>query len=146
MEAAPVEFECVTPILRVRDLAASIDHYVNVLGFKLDWGERGLFASVSRGRCTIYLCEGDQGNPGTWVWVGVGNVEVLFEDYRSRGAKIRQGPTNHAWALEMQVEDPDGHVLRFGSEPKADRPYGEWCDMRGDRWKRSPDGSWARVG
>jgi len=25
--------------------------------------------------------------------------------------------TNHSWALEFQVEDPDGNVLRFGSEP-----------------------------
>jgi hypothetical protein len=29
--------ECVTPILRVRNLAAGIDHYLRVLGFKLDW-------------------------------------------------------------------------------------------------------------
>jgi len=29
-------------------------------------------------------------------------------------------------AFEMQVEDPDGHVLRFGSEPKADRPFAMW--------------------
>ena len=143
-KAPGVAFEGVTPILRVRDLAASVDHYVNVLGFEEDWREKGIFASVSRGRCTIFLCEGDQGNSGTWVWIGVGNVEVLFEDYKSRGAKIRQLPTNHPWALEMQVEDPDGHVLRFGSEPKADQPFGEWLDMRGDRWIKSPDGGWRK--
>jgi hypothetical protein len=27
-------------------------------------------------------------------------------------------PTNFPWALEMQVKDPDGNVLRIGSEPK----------------------------
>jgi hypothetical protein len=32
-------------------------------------------------------------------------------------------PTNFPWALEMQVEDPDGNVLRIGSEPKTDRPF-----------------------
>jgi hypothetical protein len=28
-------------------------------------------------------------------------------------------PTNFPWALEMHVEDPDGNVLRLGSEPKS---------------------------
>jgi hypothetical protein len=43
-------------------------------------------------------------------------------------------PTNHAWALEMQVLDPDGNVLRFGSDPKPDEPLGSWMDMEGKLW------------
>jgi catechol 2,3-dioxygenase-like lactoylglutathione lyase family enzyme len=129
--AGTIDFEVVTPILRVQNLSASIDYYVQVLGFHLDWEYPGMFASVSRSRCTIYLCEGDQGNLGTWVWIGVADIEPLFEDYRGRGAKIRHPPTNYSWAYEMQVEDPDGHVLRFGSEPKADQPFGEWRGMHG---------------
>lgn len=138
-------FEGVCPILRVESLSASIDYYVRVLGFKLDWEYRGGVASVSRDRCGIMLVEGDQGNPGSWVWIGVGAIEPLFEDYRDKGAKVRHPPTNYPWAYEMQIEDPDGHVLRFGSEPKADRPVGEWRDMRGDLWVMSPDGAWTRV-
>jgi hypothetical protein len=26
----------------------------------------------------------------------------------------------------MKIEDPDGHVLRFGSEPRSDRPFDEF--------------------
>jgi hypothetical protein len=26
---------------------------------------------------------------------------------------------NFPWACEMRVGDPDGHVLRFGSDPKS---------------------------
>jgi catechol 2,3-dioxygenase-like lactoylglutathione lyase family enzyme len=144
-KAAATVFEGVTPILRVRSLAASIDYYVKVLGFKLDWHQPGIIASVSRGRCGIFLCEGDQGNPGTWVWIGVGDIEPLFEDYANRGARVRRPPTNYPWAYEMQIEDPDEHVLRFGSDSKANRPFGEWRDMRGDNWVLSPDGSWTRV-
>ncbi len=142
---AATEFEGVTPILRVRSLPASIDYYVKVLGFKLDWHQPGIMASVSRGRCGIMLCEGDQGHPGTWVWIGVGDIEPLFEDYVKRGARIRHPPTNYPWAYEMQIEDPDEHVLRFGSESKTNRPVGEWRDMRGGNWVMSPDGSWTRV-
>jgi hypothetical protein len=34
----------------------------------------------------------------------------------------------------MQVEDLDGNVLRFGSEPRPGEPDGEWLDMHGRRW------------
>jgi uncharacterized glyoxalase superfamily protein PhnB len=141
-----IAFEGVTPILRVRNLSASIEHYVKVLGFHLDWEGPGIFASVSRGGCTLFLCEDDQGSFPTWVWIGVADAEALFEAYKARGAKIRHPPTNYAWAYEMQVEDPDGHVLRMGSEPKKGRPSGEWLDMHGDRWVGKPGGGWKRVG
>src|SRR5262245_41738519 len=119
-----VVLEGVTPILRVQDLSISIDYYSRVLGFKVDWQEPGVIASVSRDRCCIMLCEGDQGSPG---------------------AKIRHPPTNYTWAYEMQIEDPDRNVLRFGSEPKPDKPFGEWLDMRGEAWTMLPNGGWRRV-
>lgn len=144
-DAGAIVFEGGTPILRVGSLSASIDYYVRVLGFKLDWYVPGTIASVSRGRCGLFLCEGDQGNPGTWVWIGVGDAEALFADYRANGAKVRHPPTNYPWAYEMQVEDPDGNVLRLGSEPKVDRPFGEWFDMRGNAWVMSPASGWTRV-
>jgi catechol 2,3-dioxygenase-like lactoylglutathione lyase family enzyme len=144
-KAGATMFGGVNPIFRVRSLPASIDYYVRVLGFKVDWHQPGIIASVSRGRCSIMLCEGDQGNPGTWVWIGAEDIEPLFEEYSSKGAKIRHAPTNYEWAYEMQIEDPDGNVLRIGSEPKADQPFGEWLDMRGDTWVKSPGGGWTRV-
>jgi hypothetical protein len=116
--------ECIIPILRVRSLSASIDYYVNVLGFQVDWGGEDLgIASVSRDGRPIMLCEGQQGQPGMWVWIGVEDVETLHCDYAARGAAIILKPTNYSWAYEMRVEDPDGHVLRIGSEPKADQPF-----------------------
>lgn len=139
-----MKFEGVTPILHVRDLEVSIDYYVRILGFKVDWHEPGILASVSRDRCGIFLCEGDQGHPGTWVWIGVSDAGALFEEYRANGARIRHPPTNYPWAYEMQIEDPDGHVLRMGSEPLPDQPFGEWLDMHGVRWAREGDG-WKRA-
>ncbi len=137
--------ECVVPILRVENLPASIDYYVKVLGFKVDWHEPGIMASVSRNRCSFMLCEGDQGNPGTWVWIGAEDVESLFEEYKLTGAKVRHPPTNYAWAYEMQISDLDGHVLRFGSDNKPDRPMGEWLDANGNRWVKSEAGGWTKV-
>lgn len=120
-QQAKTEIECVVPILRVREIHRSLEYYVKVLGFGQDWlGETdgGVMAGVSRDRLAVYLCQGEQGHSGTWVWIGVSDVEALHEEYRASGAKIRQEPTSYPWALEMKVEDPDGHVLRFGSEPR----------------------------
>lgn len=131
-------------MLRVNDLSASLDYYTRVLGFNNDWGSRHGFASVSRDKCHLFLCEHDQGHAGSWTFIGVDNVELLFEDLKTRGAKIRHPPTNYDWACEMQVEDPDGNVLRMGSDRIPDQPNGEWLDMQGRRWLEADNG-WIEV-
>lgn len=134
-QAAPVVvgIEGMNPILRVHDIDASTAYYVEKLGFHLNW-KFPYFADVARGKCSIFLSKGDQGHFGGWIWIGVQNCAALWEEYRRSGAKIRHPPTNYAWAYEMQVEDLDGNVLRMGSEPKENEPYGEWLDMEGRIW------------
>lgn len=118
----PVYFEGSAPILRVEDMAASLHFYVNLLGFNsAAWGNDD-FTNVSRDGAGIYLCRGGQGRGGAWVWIGVEDAEKLHEECKARGVAIRLPPTNYSWALEMQVEDPDGNVLRLGSEPKPAGP------------------------
>jgi catechol 2,3-dioxygenase-like lactoylglutathione lyase family enzyme len=140
----PTVFEGNTPILRVKSVTASIDYYVHKLGFNIKW-QTPIFACVSRGRCTIFLSEGDQGHPGAWIWIGVSDADTLLEEYRRTGAKIRHLPTNYSWAYEMQVEDPDGNILRCGSEPKEKAPIGDWLDMNGVRWINISDQEWKRA-
>ena len=130
---AKLAFGGVTPVLRVRDVAASRDYYVQCLGFQVNF-EAPDFVSVSRGKCCLFLCEGDQGNPGSWVWIDGKDVDAVYEELKTSGAKIRHPPTNYSWALEMQVEDLDGNILRLGSDPREGEPDGEWLDMYGRRW------------
>jgi catechol 2,3-dioxygenase-like lactoylglutathione lyase family enzyme len=129
-----INFHHASPILRVNDLNKSLKYYVQVLGFVIDWEYPGIIGSVSRGKCNLMLAEGDQGNTGSWVWIGVGDAQELYEEYLGTGAIIRQAPTNFSWALEIQVQDPDGNVLRFGSDSLANVAYGPWMDMRGKLW------------
>jgi catechol 2,3-dioxygenase-like lactoylglutathione lyase family enzyme len=113
-----VHFEGSQPILRVEDMQASLHFYVNLLGFhNVHWGTDE-FTSVNRDRAGIYLCRGGQGQGLAWLWIGVEDVEKLHEQYKTRGVPIRMPPTSYPWALEMHVEDPDGNVIRFGSDPK----------------------------
>ena len=116
---AGTRIERLEPVMNVRDVAASMDYYVNVLGFRLDYseGEPPVFASVSRGGFSILLVEADGGQ--TWVWIGVEDVRAFHHEYQASEAIIREAPTNHSWACVMTVEDPDGHVLQFGSAPEG---------------------------
>ena len=143
--AAGIAFGGVTPVLRVRDVKASEEYYVQRLGFKVDFRSPGYFVSVTRGKTCLFLCEGDQGHPGSWVWIDGVEVETVYEEFLASGAKIRHKPTNYQWALEMQVEDLDGNVLRIGSDPKPDEPTGEWLDMNGARWEPLAEGGWKRA-
>ena len=111
--------ENVTPILRVEDLEASRRYYTQTLGFSLDWDADGMI-SVSRDGKSIMLCKGEQGHSGTWLWIGVEDADVFYSEFLARGAHIRSPPENFSWAYEFEVEDPDGHVLRIGSEPKPE--------------------------
>ena len=114
-----VRFENSQPILRVEDMNASLRFYVDKLGFaNASWGSDD-FTSVNRDSAGIYLCRGDQGRGGAWIWIGVEDAEKLHDELKARGVAIRLPLTNHSWALEFQAEDPDGNVIRFGSEPKV---------------------------
>jgi catechol 2,3-dioxygenase-like lactoylglutathione lyase family enzyme len=116
------EFECVVPILNVKNFATSMDYYVNELGFrkKWDWGKPPTFGCVTRGKVDIFFCEGGQGQPGMWMSVFMDDVDALHEEYKKSGAIIRQPPTNMPWGVrEMNVEDPDGHRFRMGCGSKG---------------------------
>ena len=145
MDPATATVHSAVPILRVASLAASLDYYTGVLGFAIDWREDTGIASVTRDRCTLMLCQGDQGHAGAWVWVGVADAAVLHEELKARGAFVRHPPTDYPWALELQVADPDGNVLRLASEPRVGMTTGEWLDMHGVRWAQDSFGTWQRV-
>jgi predicted enzyme related to lactoylglutathione lyase len=113
-----VRFEGSQPILRVEDMETSLRFYVGVLGFKnVSWGTDE-FTSVNRDDAGIYLCRGGQGRGSAWIWIGVEDAEKLYEELKPHNVNILMPPTNFPWAMEIHVEDPDGNVIRFGSDPK----------------------------
>ncbi len=76
-------FERADPILSVADMSISVRYYVDVLGFEnADWGSSE-FTCVTRDNASIYFSQGDQGGPGTWVWIGVEDVDMLYAEYTS---------------------------------------------------------------
>ncbi|NIA68154.1 hypothetical protein HBA54_06080 [Pelagibius litoralis] len=119
VDHSPNRFKSAIPILNVKNVPASIAYYVEKLGFQKewDWETPPTFACVHRDDVRIFLCQDGQGAPGTWISIFVHDVDALYEDYRQRGAIIRQEPTDFPWGVrEMNIEDPDGHRLRMGGD------------------------------
>lgn len=106
----------VTPILSVKDVRASIAYYTKKLGFESSWtwDEAAGFGGVCCGDIEIFFCKDNQGNPGTWLSIWTDDVDALYEVYKTTGAIVREPPTTKPWSVrEMNVEDLDGHRIRF---------------------------------
>ena len=117
---------CLTPILNVSDFAASVAWFETIGWRKLwDWGDPPTFAGVGRDEIELFLSQDDWGGP-TSLSIFVQDVDALYEEYRKSGAAIRRPPTNFPWGVRgMDVEDPDGHRLRFSGDGGEEyRPEG----------------------
>ena len=144
-ESLKNSFGSATPVFRVRDVDASVTYYLSALGFELRWRAGAGFACVARENCSIFLTNDNQSQPRMWIWIGVQDVRALHTQYLASGAKIRNPPNNFEWALEMQVEDLDGNVLRIGSDPDKEQPLGTWRDADGIGWRHLGDGKYERL-
>jgi len=140
------DFGSPMPVFRVKDVDASIAHYRDALGFELRWRAGESFACVARQKCSIFLTDDNQSQARMWVWIGVEDVRSLHEQYVASGARVRNPPNNFEWALEMQIEDLDGNVLRLGSDPEPDSPLGIWRDADGVCWRHLGKGRYERLG
>ncbi len=146
MESSTHNFGPPMPVFRVHNVDNSIAYYKNALGFALRWRAGDSFACVARDQCSLFLTDDNQSQPRMWIWVGVPDVRALHGQFVASGAKIRNPPNNFEWALEMQVEDLDGNVLRIGSDPEKDTPLGVWRDADGVGWKHLGNERYERVG
>ena len=110
-------FESVVPILFSADVTRSLTYYMEQLAFddKWVWDSPATFGGVSKDCVRLFFCLYNQGSPGTWVAVNMDNVDEYYETIKARGAKIISPPEDKEWFMrEMLVEDPDGHIIRFG--------------------------------
>src|SRR5438128_2085129 len=63
---------------------------------------------------------------------------------REQGFDIRQLITSGLARCRSKTRTET--YSRIGSDPKENEPVGEWLDMRGRRWIKSPDGGWTQIG
>jgi catechol 2,3-dioxygenase-like lactoylglutathione lyase family enzyme len=112
-------------VFTVRDLAASVAHFRDVLGFDVtfQYGEPPYYACLCRDEVSLHLRTPQRAD---WV-VGTGHICIFVDDVdalhgelAARGARIVNPPQDYAYGMrDFDVTDPDGNHLTFGMESKA---------------------------
>jgi len=123
VDTGDVELHQLLPVLRVRSRDAAHAFYVDVLGFRWDWGgeegegNRAFYAQVSRGELQMHLTTEplSNGHAVADVYFRMQGIDALRKEI---GGKLGTGraPAIHDTfydARELAVEDPFGNLLRF---------------------------------
>ena len=113
------------PVLVVRDVLASVAHYRDVLGFRVEftYGEPVFYAGVERGNVLIHLQAASEtkrqpGHGGINIFVT--EVDALYQELKSRGARTLNEPRDYPYGMrDFNVQDLDGNDLCFGMESTA---------------------------
>lgn len=126
------EFSRSAPVLQVRDVLRSRGFYRDVLGFSSAnlWGEPPCFCIVGQDTITLFLDQArdDAPIPVNQYWAAyfyISNIDEFASDVAARGAEIIRGPEDAPYGCrEIDVRDPDGHIVCFGQDlqPGSDGP------------------------
>ena len=112
----------------VQDVLRSVEHYRDVLGFHTEftYGQPTFYAGVERGAVVIHLQAASETKrqPGQGaVNIFVTDVDALYQELKSRGAKTLNEPKDYAYGMrDFDINDLDGNHLCFGMESKQQPP------------------------
>ncbi len=118
----------VAPVLLVNDIHRAVSFYTEKLGFTVNelHGEPPSFAMAMSNDKTIMLKQ-SAGGPrenaaslsGVWdVYLWVRDIDAVAETLRSAGVAIHRGPEKTPYGCtEIEIKDPDGHLIAFGFCP-----------------------------
>ena len=107
-------------VFTVRDIAKSIEHYRDVLGFAVtfEYGNPTFYACLCRDEVALHLLSAHEtkrlpGNGGVCVFVK--DVDHIYAELAARGANINKPPQTYDYGMrEFDVIDLDGNQLVFG--------------------------------
>jgi catechol 2,3-dioxygenase-like lactoylglutathione lyase family enzyme len=123
METDMVTIKESRTVLAVRDLRASRQFYMNVLGFRRDFGDDGGgWSFLSRDDFKVMLGECPDEAPAAEIgchsyvaYVIVEGIDTLHQEVAARGAEVLSAPETEPWGMrEFSIRTPDGHRIRFG--------------------------------
>ena len=117
----------IVPVLGVGSYEETVSHYVEWLGFKVDWEYREeqlpFVISITRDGFSFMLTELDtssesETSTGSWTTIYVSDLEAMSEELNSRrsnSVKIELYPPNDI--AQIHVIDPWKNLLVFEQSP-----------------------------
>ena len=113
--------ENIVPVLGVGSYEETVSHYVEWLGFKVDWEYREeqlpFVISITSDGFSFMLAESETSN-GSWTTIYVSDLEAMLEELNSRRSNSVEvqlyPPLNIA---QVHVKDPWKNLLVFEQSP-----------------------------
>ena len=113
--------ENIVPVFGVGSYEETVSHYVEWLGFKVDWEYREeqlpFVISITSDGFSFMLAEAETSN-GSWTTIYVSDLEAMSEELNSRrsnSVKIEIYPPNDI--AQIHVMDPWKNLLVFEQSP-----------------------------
>src|SRR3954453_1471547 len=108
------------PVFVVSDVAPSLAHYRDALGFTItfEYGTPVFYACLCRDEVALHLLAAEEskrlpGNGGVCIFVD--DVDGIHAELASRGAKVVKPPQDYDYGMrDFDVVDLDGNQLIFG--------------------------------
>ena len=105
----------IMPELPLRDVAAGVAYYRDVLGFGINYQQDDI-GVMDRDAVRVLLIARTQRHTGIGsAYVYVDDADALHAELRDRGARVARDPVSHPWGLrDFSVLDPEGNQITFG--------------------------------
>lgn len=106
------------PVLAVKDIDATIDYWMNVLGFpsRWKWGDPPVHGGVSRDGIQVQFSLNPEAaeTKKDYLWIRVKNIRKLYESHQKKEVEIVEELSIKPWGMsEYVVKEINGHYLCF---------------------------------
>ena len=112
-------FHSVSPFLGTNDLPATLDFYIEKLGFTQawEWGEPAELAAVCRDEVELTLASRADAKPGgiSRLYLHIDGIDSYHAQLQAAGVVITVAIADRPYGMrDFNITDPAGNVLCFG--------------------------------
>jgi uncharacterized glyoxalase superfamily protein PhnB len=119
--------QSLSPLLFVQDINRSISFYQDNLGVQLEGKAvasdgKVFFCGLKREGCSLMLQQAEEEDGpaenrgrGVIFYFMCDDAERMHEEFTARGLELKAPTTAHYGMRQVELTDPDGHVLCFQS-------------------------------
>lgn len=111
-----------SPQFLVTDIEHSIDFYMKILGFDLDFRYEDFYAGIVKDGWSIHLKSGNpvreerkskRDNGDIDIVFSVDAIEELYDQLSNKPLEIVQPQREMPYGKEFYIADPDGYIIAF---------------------------------
>ena len=115
----------IRPVFRIKSYEDGVAHYVDWLGFTIDWEwreapGRPVIMAISRDSVDMHLVEGDEHPPSSWIQVIVEDIQTLADELNAKRPDSVSISGGWPYVQQILLKDPFGNLLVFEQPQSPD--------------------------